>query len=253
MEPLRPVIAGNEAFVTSRKGAPKLFLPNPFPLSLAFFAFSLLMFGFLLVCLKDLLLTYQLQHHGGRVNGEVVATKRYNVKNGYRYEVTYRYTVDGIERTRTDRELFPHEGEGLRPETMVPLVYNVKNPSLARLGTPSRFWGPSQSAQWFLLLFVVLGLGVGGYFFSEAAREVAVHRKLCREGQIASAEVISWERSERAKKQLRTELVYRLPLADGSTIGRAIYSSRDEGAVRRARAGDKVPVLMIDCDLHRPV
>jgi hypothetical protein len=187
------------------------------------------------------------------LNGEVVAAERYKVKNGYRYKVTYRYTVDGIERTRTDRDIFPEDGDGLRPDSMVPIVYSVKDPSLARLGTPGHFWGPSQKAQGILLFLALTGLSFVGYFFSQAARQAATHRKLCRDGEIVRAEVVSWERKDGFRGQVTTEVVYRLTLQDGSTTGSASYSTRDEGAVRRVSSGDTIPVLMLDSNLHRPL
>ena len=98
---------------------------------------------------------------------------------------------------------------------------------------------------------VLLGFAVTGFFGVNAFREMALARALHREGRIVTGEVVSAECKDAGKGQTQTDVMYRVPVENGSVVGRAKYVARNP--VRRPRAGENIPVLFRDEATHRPL
>lgn len=247
----RPLLESNEAYLAGRTKRGTLFLPNPYVLGTIMSLLGFMMFVVILIFGREYLLTKRLNSSGKRVNGQVISTELYSVKNGSFYRVAYSYTVDGISWSRTDSSIKIFEGQNLSSQDPVPVVYLPARPSQARLGVPGKLWGDDQSSQGWVFLMLAGGLSFMGFFGVRAFREIQVARALFREGRVVTGEVVSAESKDAAKGQTQTTVVYRVPLEDGSILGRASYTSRHP--VRRPRAGESIPILFRDQETHRPL
>lgn len=246
-----PLLESNELYLAGRKKRATLFLPNPYWNAGIMGLLGFMMFVLALVFGREYLLAKRLNSSGKRVNGQVVSTERYSTKSGSFYRVAYSYTVDGISWSRTDSSIKIFEGQNLSSQDPVPVVYLPDRPSQARLGIPGKLWGDDQSSQGWVFLMIASGLGIAGFFGVSAFREILVTRALFREGRVVTGEVVSAESKDAAKGQTQTDVVYRIPLKDGSVLGRAKYVTRVP--IRRVRCGESIPVLFRDEETHRPL
>lgn len=253
MERSCPVIPANAAYMEGKKDRLSLFLPNPFWTIIGCATAGLVIFVFFLITLRSFLLTSELNSHGKRANGVVNFAETYSRKSGRAYRITYSYTVEGITRTRTDDEISIDTAAGIAEKSPVPVVYSANDPSKARLGTPGHLWGQPRGLEGMILGFTLMGALAMGYFAVKAYREISLHRLLDKTGQIVLAEAISSAAEKGYRGKFNTEIVYRVPVEDGSVIGRATYVTQSEGVVRRPRAGEKIPVLFCSAEAHRPL
>ena len=252
--PVRPVIESNAAFLSGKARKPKLFLPNP-ALTLGLMVIFLLTFvGTILLILKPMYAGFRLDRSGVRVNGEVVSVESYNVKHGKRFRVAYTFKDAGGERIGTDEDLRGMEVQGLRKGSPVPVTYLKANGSVSSLGVPGKLWGEKGRSDYlFVLFFAVPLLGYGVWQFVTSAREQTLQGKLLKSGKVIEGEVVSADSSDGSKGKVHTVITYRVPLQDGSVLGKASYVTQGHGKVRRPRAGEKIPVMFVDEESHRPL
>ncbi len=253
--PVRPVIESNAAFLSGKARKPKLFFPNPLFVVCLIGFFLLIFVGVLLVLLKPIYDGYRLDRNGTRVNGEVVSVERYNIKNGQRYRVTYSFkdSAQGF-RMATDEGLRVGEVHGLSKGSPVPITYLQSNGSVSSLGIPGKLWGQrGQSEYFFVFLLCVPMVGYGVWQFVVSAREHTLGNRLVKDGKVIEGETVSADWTEGNKGKINTVVTYRVPLQDGSVLGTASYTTQGHSNVRRPRAGEKIPILFVDEESHRPL
>ena len=250
----RPIIESNITYLNGGTLKPKLFLPAPTIVLTFVMFFSLVFMTGLFFAIKPSYDGFRLNRSGLRVNGEVVSVESYNVKNGQRYRATYTFRDPVGVRTATDEGLRDSDVRGLSKGSPVPVVYLQANASVSSLGLPGKLWGEKGRNDYIVVPLLALPLiGYGVWQFVTASREWALENKLLASGKVIEAETVSADWSEGNKGKITTVVTYRVPLQNGSILGTASYATMGRGKVRCPRAGEKIPILFVDEESHRPL
>lgn len=197
----------------------------------------------------------RLNASGIRVNGRVESVETYRVKNGQRCRIEYTFaTPDGM-RFGTDDEIRLSEAHGLSKGSLVPITYLPSASSVSSLGVPGKLWGARGGDRFPLMMLGLLGLvtyAAVAWQAWNAAKDRTQEVSLRQRGQVVEGEAISMDVSGPHRGRVTTTVTYRVPLESGSAIGTAKYHTA-EHRIRRTRAGEKIPLLVIDEDHHRPL
>lgn len=251
---VKPIIGSNSDYLSDSSSAPSVYLPNPLFVLVGGGVFLVILTLAMLSLLKPHLDGYRLSRGGVRVNGKVDSVETYSVKNGKRGRINYSFSsAEGLVMAM-DEGLMLSEVAGLTKGSPVPVTYLGSNASVSSLGVPGKLWGTHGANKEYLLtcfMFVPLYGAVAWYVF-KAARERTLETALCKGGKVVEGEAISMESTEPHRGRVTTTLTYRVPVQGGSVIGHASYWAV-ENQIRRTRAGEKIPILVLDEDRHRPL
>lgn len=250
----KPIIAKNSAYLSDPTRSPSICLPNPLLVVLGGGVFLVILTLALLTLLKPALDGYRLSRGGVRVNGKVDSVETYNVKNGKRGRVNYSFSSAEGSVMAVDEGLRLSEIAGLAKGSPIPVTYLGSNASVSSLGIPGKLWGAHGANKEFLLVgFMAVPLfGFVAWQVFKAARERTLETALSKGGKVVEGEVISMESTEPHRGRVTTKLTYRVPVQGGSVIGHVSYWTV-ENQIRRTRAGEKIPILVLDEDRHRPL